>query len=802
MADALDRSKLPIPDAPFGGKLGATIADSEPDWAIVADVAPPEGAPNVLLVLIDDAGFGQPATFGGPIATPNFTKLADQGLRYNAMHQAALCSPTRAALLTSRNHHSVGFGSIGELSGPFPGYSATKPKNCAAFPEVLKLNGYSTAAFGKWHITPTHVQGPAGPFDRWPSGWGFEYFWGFLAGESGQYDPMIYENDSVDRVYGGPQDRDFYLPDAMADKTIEWLHGVTAHNDEKPWFVYFSTGCAHAPHHVPEEWSAKYKGRFDSGWDRYREETFERQKRLGVVPADAVLTERNDAFPAWDSLDDDEKAFFARQMEVYAGYQENADHNVGRVIDELERMGKLDNTLIIWIWGDNGASMEGTITGSFNEFTMQNGIALTEQQQIALTGAHGGLDAWGGPQMNPHCSAAWAWAGNCPFQWGKQVASHLGGTRNGMAVRWPTHIDDAGGLRTQFTHVIDVGPTILELAGIPQPDEVNGITQEPMHGTSFAYTFGDADAAERHTTQYFEIYGNRAIYQDGWWAASMLPRIPWDATPDTMKRFAPGILDPDKLTWELYYLPDDFSQAHDLAAQHPEKVAELNKLWWAEARKNQVLPLLGGMSAYFGIVPPLRPKSQYTYWGSDVENFPGAIMPPILNRSYSITADVEVPDAGAEGVIVAAFDALGGFSLFVKDGKLRHTYSFMGVEVYKQESDGPVPTGSHQIKLDFEADSATMAPPGTITLSIDEQVVGTGRMDHTVPIIFNCYSGMDIGRDNGEVVDDSYVEQAPFPFTGTIHKVVFDVRQPADPDTHAQLHQAEHAAKQLRHIES
>jgi arylsulfatase A-like enzyme len=804
MADRgeLDRSRLPLPDPGFGGAEGRTLADSEPDWSVVADVEPPDGAPNILLILIDDAGFGQPSTFGGPVSTPNLTRTAERGLRYNALHQTALCSPTRAALLTGRNHHNVGFGSIGELSGPFPGYCSVRPKDCAPFPQVLQLNGYATAAFGKWHMTPSHVQGPAGPFDRWPNGWGFDYFWGFLAGESGQYDPVIYENNAVDQVYGGPQDRDYYLPDAMTDKTIEWIHGVTAHNDAKPWFAYYSTGCAHAPHHVPEEWSARYKGKFDSGWDAYREETFARQKRLGVIPQDTVLTPRNDSFPAWDSLTAEEQKLYARQMEVYAGYQENADWNCGRLLSSLEEMGILDDTLVIRIWGDNGASMEGTLTGSFNELTMQNGIPLTPEQQRALVDAHGGLDAWGGPEMSPHCSAAWAWAGNTPFQWGKQVASHLGGTRNPMVVSWPSRITDSGGLRTQFTHVIDIGPTLLEIAGLPQPGEVNGITQKPMQGTSFAYSFADADAPERHTQQYFEIYGNRAMYKDGWWAASMLPRIPWDATPATVRKFAPGVLDPDALEWELYYLPDDFSQARNLAAEHPEKVAELSELWWQEARENHVLPLLAGMSAFFGIVPPLTTKTRWTYWGSDVQNVSQGTMPPILNRSYTITADLEIPPGGADGVIVAAFDHLGGFSLFVQDGKLRHTYSFMGVQTYRQAAEDVLPAGPVTVQLDFEADAPVMAPPGTATLRVNGRDVGSGRMEHTVPILFTAYAGMDIGRDNGEVVDLAYQDKAPFAFNGTIKKVVFDIRHPNDPATHAALHQAHHAGTQARHVES
>lgn len=793
-----DRRHLPIRDAAFRGVAGRTLADSTADWGITTGVSAPDGAPNVLVVLIDDAGFGQAETFGGPIATPTLSRLAEGGLRYNGMHVAALCSPTRAALLSGRNHHRVGFGSVGELPGPFPGYSAVLPQDCAPLPRILRDNGYSTAAIGKWHLTPSREQGAAGPFGRWPGGWGFDYFWGFLAGESGQYDPMIYENGAVDDNYGGPNDRDFYLPDALTDKAVEWLHGVRAHRGDKPWFMYYSTGCAHAPHHVPEEWSANYAGRFDEGWDAYRERVFARQKELGVVPQGTELTARDDAFPAWASLTQAEQRLYARQMEVYAGFQENADHNVGRLLDELERMGELENTVVFYIWGDNGASLEGTLTGSFNELTMQNGIPLTSEQQLGLIDAHGGLDAWGGPETAPHCSAAWAWAGNTPFRWGKQVASHLGGTRNPMVVHWPAGITDAGGLRTQFAHVNDIGPTVLDLAGLPMPDTVDGIAQEPMAGTSLAYTFAEGAAEERHTQQYFEIYGNRAMYKDGWWAASMLPRIPWDATPATIRRFAPGVFDPDQLEWELYYLPGDFSQAIDLSAQYPDKVRELEALWWEEAERNNALPMLAGMSAFFGVVPPLRTQTRWTYWGSDVQNIPSGTMPPILNRSYSITADVTVPE-DADGVIVAAFDHLGGFALFIQDGLLRHTYSFMGVETYRQVADRPVTPGRRRLRLDFEADGVAMGPAGLVSLSIDDEVVGEGRMPHTVPILFNFYSGMDIGRDNGEVVDPSYEHLAPFAFPGRIHRVDVDVRQP---DADSPLHAAEAAARNARHFES
>lgn len=796
-----DRSHLPIPEQRFGGVAGRTVAESTPDWAITAEVQAPEGAPNVLLILIDDAGYGQASTFGGPIQTPTLDRLAQDGLTYTGLHTAALCSPTRAALLTGRNHHRVGFGTVGELPGPFPGYSGVLPRDCAPFPRILRDNGYSTAVIGKWHLTPSRTQGAAGPFDRWPRGWGFDYFWGFLGGESGQYDPMIYENEAVENAYGGPTDRDYYLPTALTDKAIEWLHGVRAHKTDKPWLMYYSTGTAHAPHHVPEEWTEPYRGMFDDGWDAYRERTFARQLELGIVPEGTELTPRDDAFPAWDSLTDAERRLYARQMEVYAGFQANADHNVGRLIDEIERMGELDNTLVIYIWGDNGASLEGTLTGSFNELTMQNGIPLTSEQQLGLIDAHGGLEAWGGPDSAPHCSAAWAWAGNTPFQWGKQVASHLGGTRNPMVVHWPGGITADGDVRAQFTHVNDIGPTILDVAGIPVPSTVDGIPQAPMAGTSFAYSFPSADAPEQHTQQYFEIYGNRGMYRDGWWAASMLPRIPWDATPATIRRFAPGVFDPDELSWQLYYLPDDFSQARDLAAEHPEKVAELAELWWQEAEKNLALPMLGGMAAFFGMVPPLQTQTRWTYWGTDVQNIPAGIMPPILNRSYSITVETTIPEAGADGVLLAAFDHLGGFALFVQDGRLRHTYSFMGVETYRHVADEPLPTGEVTIVLDVAADAAVMAPACTVTLWANGVRIGEGRMDRTVPIMFNAYSGIDIGRDNGEVVDPSYAHLAPFPFAGTIHRIDVDVRRPGEA-ADASIHHAETAGLHARHIES
>jgi arylsulfatase len=779
---------LPIRRAPFAGVANRTLGGSRPDWDLIGRPDPPAGAPNVLLVLIDDAGFGNPSTFGGPIQTPNYTRMADRGLRYNRFHVTALCSPTRAALLTGRNNHAAGFGSVGEFSTGFPGYTAVLPRDCAPVPRILRDNGYSTAAFGKWHLTPDSQQGPAGPFDRWPNGWGFDYFYGFLGGDSGQWDPCLAENQKVIGTPAtfGDAEHPYYLPDDMADKTIEWLHGVRAQDARKPFFVYFSTGCSHAPHHVSQAWAQRYRGQFDQGWDRLREETFARQKELGVIPADTELTPRDDAFPAWDSLPDRLKAYYARQMEVYAGYSENADDNVGRVIDAIDELGELDNTLVIWIWGDNGASLEGTITGTFNELTMQNGIPLTDEMQLQLAERYGGIEAWGGQMMMPHYSAAWAWASNTPFKWGKQVASHLGGTRNPMVVHWPQRVREGGGVRSQFSHVIDVGPTILDVAGIPPPTHVDGIAQQSMHGFSFAASLVDPATPEHHTQQYFETIGNRGMYKDGWWLAIRTQRIPWVLTPEVLKDFAPGKWDPDTDPAELYYLPDDFSQARDLAAQHPDKVAELKNLFWEEAGKYQVLPLMATLSAFFGIVPPLPEVSRYEFRG-DVQNVLSGMIPRIYNHSYTITADLLVPPGGAEGVIVAEADHLGGFSLYVRDGTLTHTYSMMGVFVYRQEADAPLPEGEVTVRMDFSADGPKPATGGEVTLFINNEIVGKGRMDHTVPIRFSAYAGMDIGRDNGGVVDLSYEDKKPFPFTGSVRKVVFDIK-PHLSDDEDELH--------------
>jgi arylsulfatase A-like enzyme len=792
-----DRTRLPIDDPRFGGTIGRTLDTTVPDWSIVAPTRPPEGAPNVLVVLIDDAGFGGPATFGGEIATPTLTRVRDLGLAYNRFHVTAVCSPTRAAMLTGRNNHRVGFGSIAEYPGPFPGYSAALPRSCAALPRILRDNGYVTGGFGKWHLTPDNVAGAAGPFNRWPLAWGFDHFWGFLSGAAGQYDPIITQDNSTLGVPEGSDGEPYYFPDDLTDKAVEWLHAVRAQDATTPWFLYYSTGCSHAPHHVSKDWADRYKGRFDDGWDAYRERTLERQKQLGIVPPDTELTDRPDLFPAWDSLTDAERKLYARQMEVFAGFSENADWNVGRLLDAIEEQGDLDDTLVIMVWGDNGASMEGTTTGSFNEMTFLNGVVLDPEQQMELIEQYGGIEDWGGDHTAPHFASAWAHANNTPFQWGKQTGSHLGGTRDAMVVAWPRRIEPDARVRSQFTHCIDIAPTVLEAAGIPEPTSVDGIAQEPMDGTSFLYTFEDADADERHTVQYSEAFGSRAIYQDGWWACARLDRIPWDFSPETLTRFAPGVYDPEADVWELYYLPDDFSQAHDLAADHPDKLEELKQLFWQEAERHRVLPLLGGFAVFLGILPPTATTTRYAFAG-DVQNVQRGMVPRTAGRSYAIEAELVVPDGGAEGVVVANADFIGGYALWVDhDRRLRHTYSFLGVETYRHVSDEPIPTGDVTVKMLFESDEPKPGSGGTVTLWANGRQIGAGTMPRTVPIAFSSYGGMDVGRDNGLVVDLDYEDQAPYAFTGTVRRVVFDLA-PVHVDVELDL-RAHHAQQSVAH---
>jgi arylsulfatase len=763
--------RLPRPDLPFQGVTEKTLAGSKPDFP--RPVQAPKGAPNVLLVLVDDAGFGNPSTFGGPCQTPTLTKLAERGLRYNRFHVTALCSPTRAALLTGRNHHAVGFGSIAEFAGGWPGYNSTWPRSAASVGRILQGNGYTTAAFGKWHLTPDDQQGPAGPFDRWPNALGFDYFWGFLGGASGQYDPVVAENNTI---VGVPKGKDYYFPTDMADRAIRWIRDQKVQTPDRPFFMYYAPGASHAPHHVPKTWADKYKGKFDQGWDKLREETFARQKSLGVIPPDAKLTPRDPAFPAWDAVPSDLKKLFARQMEVFAGFQESCDHEIGRVVRSIEDLGLADNTLILYIWGDNGASMEGTETGAFNEMTTLNGLDVPAATQLKRIAAYGGIEGWGGPESQPHYAAAWAWAGNAPFQWGKQVASHLGGTRDPMVVSWPKRIKDSGGLRSQFTHCTDVVPTILECAGVAPPRAVDGIEQLPMHGVSFAHTFDDARAKSRHTQQYFEIFGNRAMYKDGWIACARPDRIPWKIDTSAMSKYGPGGgWDPDKDKWELYNLDEDFSEATDLAAKYPEKLSELKKLFWEEAQKYHVTPLMAGLAQFYGFKGPAAPRTKFTFYPG-TENVGSGMIPQVYNRSFTIDAALTIPAGGAEGVIVAEADFMGGFALYVEGGKLKYTYSFLGLKSETLTSSEALPTGEVAVRYAFTADKpGTPGTGGKGRLFVNGKAVGEDRWEYTVPLRFSSYAGMDIGKDNGDPVSPSYASKSPFAFTGTIGKVVFDL---------------------------
>lgn len=778
-----DRSILPIPRAPAASVAAKTLQGSTPAWT--APVMPPEGAPNVILILMDDAGFGNASTFGGPVSTPTLDALAADGLRFNGFHVTALCSPTRAALLSGHNHHDVGFGSIAELAGGWPGYDGRWPKSAASVARILQGNGYSTAAFGKWHLTPPEEFGPAGPFDLWPNAQGFGYFWGFLGAETDQYAPLLFENNTI---LGTPAEKDFVLNEALSEKAITWLRGTVSTAPDRPFFMYFATGASHAPHQVRPEWIAKYEGRFDQGWDRLREETFARQQALGVVPQDAVLPPRDPTMGSWDSLSPEMKALASRQMEVFAAYQEETDHEIGRVLAEVEALGLRETTMVIYIYGDNGASIEGTETGTFNEMVVLNGVPLTEDEQLKAIAAYGGVKVWGSGKIEPHYAAGWAWAGNTPFQWGKQVASHLGGTRDPMVIRWPGKIPDAGAVRSQFLHVTDVTPTILDAAGVPAPREVDGVAQLPMYGKSFLPVLGDASAPATMTEQYFEILGNRGMYKDGWWLACRLPRTPWKLDPTELARFAPGVWDPDADPCELYDLTTDFTQSRDLAAANPQKVAELKALFWDEAARHQVLPLLGGMAMAFGpaYAPPAPATATHTYLPG-VQNLSPGLLPNLYARSFGLEARLEVAQndcllevcTGGEGVILAAGDYLGGFSLYVEHGRPRFTYSFLGLKIDTITATEPLPTGAVTLRFDFTADTpGQKGGGGTGVLTVNGKEVGRGRIEHTIPGQYSSYAGFDIGRDNGlpVVPDLVYAVERPFPTQTTIRAVDIDLK--------------------------
>ncbi|MGQ0633145.1 MAG: arylsulfatase [Planctomycetaceae bacterium] len=740
------RSHLPLPNTVQQGLVTYDAKSPDTKFPPIDQLRPPMGAPNVLIVLIDDVGFGASSTFGGPCQTPTLDRLAQRGLRYSRFHTTALCSPSRQALLTGRNHHSAGMGAITELATGAPGYSSVRPNSMAPLALTLTLNGYSTAQFGKCHEVPVWQTSPAGPFDAWPSrGGGFEYFYGFIGGEANQWYPTLFEGTTPVEVRKTPEEG-YHLVDDMTDKAMKWIAQQKSLAPEKPFFVYFAPGATHAPHHAPKAWADKYKGKFDQGYVKLREETFARQKKLGVIPADCQLTAWNKEIPTWEEMPAAFRPVLAREMEVYAGFLEYTDHNVGRIVDLLEKLKLLDDTLIYYICGDNGASAEGSINGCFNEMSYFNGLQAMETPEY-LTQR---LDKLGGPESYNHYAVGWAHAMCTPYQWTKQVASHWGGTRNGTVVHWPNGIKSKGEMRTQFAHVIDVAPTVLEAAGLPQPESVNGIQQHPIEGTSMLYSFNDGGAAERHTTQYFEILCNRGIYHDGWTAVTK-HRTPW--APASQK--APAF---DDDVWELYS-DKDWTQSNDLSKQKPEKLHELQRLFLIEAARHKVLPLddrvLEKMNPDTAGRPILvKGKTQLLFEGMGrlLEN----CVLSIKNKSHSVTAEIVVPAQGAEGVIISQGANIGGWSLYAKNGKLKYCYNWGGFKNFFVESADKLPTGPHQVRMEFAYAGGGLGKGGKATLFVDGKKVGEGEVGATLAFVFSADDGCDVGEDSGAPVSPDY----------------------------------------------
>jgi arylsulfatase len=765
------RQVLPIPDRQHVGVTTYDAKDPATAFPPIEPLRPPEGAPNVLVILIDDAGFGSSSAFGGPCQTPNFERLAEKGLKYNRFHTTALCSPTRQALLTGRNHHAVGMGGITEIATSAPGYSSIRPKSAAPLAETLKLNGYSTAQFGKCHEVPVWETSPMGPFDAWPSGGGgFEHFYGFLGGETNQYAPAIYEGTVPVEPDRTPEEGYHFMED-MTDHAIDWIRQQKALMPDKPFFVYYAPGATHAPHHVPAEWSAKYKGKFDQGWDKLREETIARQKKLGVIPEDAELTERPAEIPAWDETPDDMKPIFARQMEVYAGFMEHTDHHVGRLIDAIADLELLDGTLVYVIVGDNGASAEGTPNGCFNELTVLNGAAALETVDFMTSR----IDDFGTPKAYNHYAVGWAHAMDTPYQWTKQVASHWGGTRNGTIIHWPEKIKAKGEVRTQFHHVIDVAATVLDVAGLPQPTSVHGIQQMPLHGTSMAPSFDDEASPERRETQYFEMFCNRGIYHKGWTAVTR------HSTPWVMSEMPPLADD----VWELY-APDDWTQAHDLASEKPEKLADLQRLFMLEAGKYNVFPLDDRRAERFNADLAGRPQlvhgnRQILFGG--MRRLTEHSIVVTKNKSFALTAEIEVPEGGAEGVIIAQGGAFGGWSLYVKDGRPAFCYNLFGLQRFKVYGEEPLAPGEQQVRVEFAYDGGGLGKGGTVTLYVDGTKVGDGRVDATVPMLFSADETTDLGSDSATPVSDDHGPRET-EFTGRVKWVEIDLGEDAEDADH------------------
>ncbi|MDX2037120.1 MAG: sulfatase-like hydrolase/transferase [Isosphaeraceae bacterium] len=752
--------QLPRPDASFKGRVGKTYLDSDPP-TFPQPIQAPAGAPNVVLILLDDTGFGQYSTFGGGVPSPTMDKLAAQGLKYNRFHTTALCSPTRAALITGRNHHSAATGVITEAATGYDGYTCILPRSCGTIGEVLRQNGYATAWIGKNHNTPAWETSAVGPFDRWANGLGFDYFYGFNAGDMDHWNPVLYENRNL--VPRSPKP-DYHLTVDLADRAIDWTRKVTSIAPDKPFFLYVAPGANHSPHHAPREWIDKFRGAFDQGWDAYREATLARQKRLGIVPPDTKLTARSEGLPAWDSLEPGQKRIYSRMMEVFAGYAAHVDHEMGRIVEAIQALPNADNTIFIYIAGDNGASAEGGLEGSINENLFFNGFPERWQDNLEH------IDELGGPKWFNHFPSSWAHAMNAPFQWTKQVASHLGGTRNPMIISWPKRIKDKGGLRSQFLHVIDLVPTLYDAIGITPPDTLNGIAQRPLEGASFKATFDRADAPESRETQYFELLVNRGIYDRGWLASSR-SFVPWSPIR--------GEFDPLTAKWELYHISEDFSQSTDLASTHPEKVRELEALFWKEAEKYKVLPLdwraVERLNGALQGRPSLAGKrKRYVYYPGQVA-LPDGACPPLLNRSFTITAEFQAPEAGAEGVLVAQGGITGGYVLYLRNGRIHFVYNLLAIERTEIVSE-PIGGGKHRVavEVDYEGRPGEFGKAASVRLTVDGAKTSTGRLARTIPLSISLGEGIDVGMDFGSAVDQAY--SLPYAFTGSISNITYDLR--------------------------
>jgi arylsulfatase A-like enzyme len=753
-------NQLPAPEPKFGGVIKEDVKDSKTWWP--PRVVPPKGAPNVLLILTDDQGYGVSSTFGGVIPTPTVDRIAKAGIRYTQFHSTALCSPSRAALITGRNHHSVGFGIITELATGYPGYNSIIGSEHATIGRILQDNGYATSWFGKNHNTPAFQYGASGPYDQWPSGMGFQYFYGFQGGETDQWVPYLFRDHT--QIYPWIGKPGYNLTTDMADEAIKYLKEINASAPEQPFFLYYATGGTHSPHHPTKEWIDKFKGKFDMGWNAMRDQIFANQKRLGVIPQNTQLTPWPDDLKKWDALSADEKKLFARQAEVFAGYAAYTDYEIGRVVQQVEDMGKLDNTIIIYIVGDNGTSPEGTLVGTPNTWAAYNGVLdVPVAEQLKL------YDAWGGPDTAPHMAVGWAWAFDTPFKWTKQVASHFGGTRQGMAISWPARIKDTGGLRSQFHHFIDIVPTILEAAGIKAPDLVNGIRQEPIEGASMAYTFdkANANAASTRKTQYFEMISNRGIYSDGWYACTTPPVSPW-----VLNAKMPA---PKDYKWELYKISDDYSQANDLAAKMPDKLRELQAIFLKEAAKYQVLPLDNSSFARAAAPKPSATAGQtiFTYTGVNV-GLPAGNSPSLFGRSYAIAADVEVPQGGGDGMIVTQGGRSGGYGLYLLKGKPVFDYNFLALQHFRWEGEQALSAGKHTIGFEFIYNGPGVAKGGAGVLKVDGQVVATRKIPHTVAFLWPRDETFDVGIDTRTPVEDKDY-QVPFAFNGKISKLTFNL---------------------------